>query len=97
MVVRKILESKDKSYGYDAEKETYCNLMDAGVIDPTKVARCALQNAVSIAGILLTTECIITDIPKKGDEKMPQGVGWYGWYGRHGRNGWNGWNGNVIQ
>ena len=39
VVVRKILESKDKSYGYDAEKETYCNLMDAGVIDPTKVAR----------------------------------------------------------
>ena len=75
VVVRKILESKDKSYGYDAEKETYCNLMDAGVIDPTKVARCALQNAVSIAGILLTTECIITDIPKKGDEKMPGGMG----------------------
>ena len=66
VVVRKILESKDKSYGYDAEKETYCNLMEAGVIDPTKVARCALQNAVSIAGILLTTECIITDIPKRG-------------------------------
>jgi len=75
VVVRKILESKDKSFGYDAEKETYCNLMDAGVIDPTKVARCALQNAVSIAGILLTTECIITDIPKKGDEKMPGGMG----------------------
>ena len=78
VVVRKILESKDKSYGYDAEKETYCNLMEAGVIDPTKVARCALQNAVSIAGILLTTECIITDIPKKGDEKMPGGMGGMG-------------------
>ena len=74
VVVRKILESKDKAFGYDADKEAYCNLIDAGVIDPTKVTRCALQNAVSIAGILLTTECIITDIPKKED-KMPGGMG----------------------
>ncbi|MEK7290090.1 MAG: chaperonin GroEL, partial [Planctomycetota bacterium] len=50
VVVRKILESKDKAFGYDAEKEIYCNLIDAGVIDPTKVARSALQNAISIAG-----------------------------------------------
>ncbi|MEK6636145.1 MAG: chaperonin GroEL [Planctomycetota bacterium] len=74
VVVRKILESKDKAFGYDADKEAYCNLIDAGVIDPTKVTRSALQNAVSIAGILLTTECIITDIPKKED-KMPGGMG----------------------
>ena len=74
VVVRKILESKDKAFGYDADKEAYCNLIDAGVIDPTKVTRSALQNAVSIAGILLTTECIITDIPKKED-KMQGGMG----------------------
>ncbi|HHT9110794.1 MAG TPA: chaperonin GroEL, partial [Candidatus Brocadiaceae bacterium] len=46
VVVKKIMESNDKAFGYDAEKETYCNLMEAGVIDPTKVARSALQNAV---------------------------------------------------
>ncbi len=73
VVVRKILESKDKAFGYDAEKEVYCNLVDAGVIDPTKVTRSALQNAISIAGVLLTTECIITDIPKKGEDAMPGG------------------------
>ena len=77
VVVRKILGSKDKAFGYDAEKEAYCNLIEAGVIDPTKVTRTALQNAVSIAGILLTTECIITDIPKK-EEKMPSGMGGMG-------------------
>ncbi len=84
VVVRKILESKDKAYGYDAEKETYCSLIDAGVVDPTKVVRSALQNAVSIAGILLTTECIITDIPKKEEEKMPPGMGGGGMRGMGG-------------
>ena len=71
VVVKKILASKDKAFGYDAEKEEYGNLIESGVIDPTKVTRSALQNALSIASILLTSDCLITDIPKKDDAMMP--------------------------
>jgi len=69
------LKSKDKAYGYDAEKEEYGNLIDAGVIDPTKVTRSALQNALSIASILLTSDCLISEIPGKDDAMMPPGGG----------------------
>lgn len=65
IVVKKILSSDDKNYGFDAEREEYCNMIERGIIDPTKVVRHALQNAVSIAGILLTTECLVGDIPEK--------------------------------
>ena len=75
VVVKKILASKDKAFGYDAEREVYCNLLEAGVIDPTKVTRCALQNALSIAGILLTSDCLITEIPGKEEGMMPPGGG----------------------
>ncbi|MCL4725798.1 MAG: chaperonin GroEL, partial [Candidatus Kuenenia stuttgartiensis] len=75
VIVKKILDARDSMYGYDADKGDYCNMIEAGVIDPTKVTRSALQNAISIAGILLTTECIITDIPKKEGEGMPSGMG----------------------
>jgi chaperonin GroEL len=75
VVVRNILKSKDKAYGYDAEKEEYGNLIDAGVIDPTKVTRSALQNALSIASILLTSDCLISEIPGKDDAMMPPGGG----------------------
>ena len=64
IVVQKIKESKD-DYGFNARTEVYENLYAAGVIDPTKVARIALENAASIAGMLLTTECVISDKPKK--------------------------------
>ena len=50
--------------GYNAAKDEWVNMMDAGIIDPAKVTRCALQNAASVAGMLLTTECAITDIPE---------------------------------
>ncbi len=56
VVVKRILESKDLAYGFDAERQEFCNMMEAGVMDPTKVTRCALQNAVSIAGTLLTVD-----------------------------------------
>ncbi|MFM7104245.1 MAG: TCP-1/cpn60 chaperonin family protein, partial [Flavobacteriales bacterium] len=57
-------------YGYNARTEEYENLIGAGVIDPTKVVRVALENAASIAGMLLTTECVISDI-KEDNPPMP--------------------------
>ena len=63
VVVQKIKEGK-KDFGYNARTDTYENLFEAGVIDPTKVARIALQNAASVAGMFLTTECVVADIPE---------------------------------
>jgi chaperonin GroEL len=62
--------------GYNAATDTFENLTEAGVIDPTKVVRSALQNASSIAGLMLTTEAIVAEIPeKKKDAGMPPGGG----------------------
>ncbi|RLC49926.1 MAG: chaperonin GroEL [Candidatus Cloacimonadota bacterium] len=69
LIVEKIKKSKDIHYGYNAAANKFEDLFKAGVIDPAKVVRSAVQNAVSIAGLFLTTECIITDI--KEEEKMP--------------------------
>ena len=69
VVVQKVRESAE-SYGYNASTDTYEDLYEAGVIDPTKVARVALENAASIAGMFLTTECVITE--KKEDNPAPQ-------------------------
>jgi chaperonin GroEL len=66
VVVQKVREGKD-DYGYNAREDKYENLYSAGVIDPTKVTRIALENAASIAGMFLTTECVITDIPEEND------------------------------
>ena len=68
IVIQKILEGKG-DFGFDANKEEYVNMIDAGVIDPTKVTRVAVENAASIGGLMLTTEAIIADIPEK--EAMP--------------------------
>ena len=67
VIVQKVKEGKD-DYGYNAQTDKYENLFKSGVIDPTKVARVALENAASIAGLLLTTECVITE--KKEDKPM---------------------------
>jgi chaperonin GroEL len=76
IVVQKVKESKDTDYGFNAGTEVYEDLIAAGVIDPVKVVRTALQNAASIAGLLLTTEAMITEIPEdKKSEPMPQGGG----------------------
>jgi hypothetical protein len=64
VVVGKILESKDPHYGYNAQTNTFEDLVKAGVIDPTKVTRTALQNAASIAGLMLTTEAMVSEIPE---------------------------------
>lgn len=79
IVVEKIKAGKDKNFGFNADTDEYEDLLEAGVIDPAKVSRTALQNAASVAGLLLTTECLITEI--KEDEKpapaMPPGGGMY--------------------
>ena len=64
MVVGKIHESKDHNYGYNAGTDEFEDLVKAGVIDPTKVTRTALQNAASIAGLMLTTEAMVSEIPE---------------------------------
>src|ERR671922_1091402 len=77
IVVGKVKESKDKNFGYNAQTDAFEDLVAAGVIDPTKVTRTALQNAASIASLLLTTECVVVE--KKEEEKaapaMPGGGG----------------------
>ncbi len=70
IVVQKIKEGKG-DFGFNARTEVYENLLSAGVIDPTKVTRIALENAASIAGMLLTTECVISDRPEKDKPSMP--------------------------
>src|ERR1051325_10941312 len=69
IVVSRVKESKDKNFGYNAATDAYEDLVKAGVIDPTKVTRTALQNAASIAGLLLTTECVVVE--KKEDKPAP--------------------------
>jgi chaperonin GroEL len=73
IVVEKIRSSKDKNFGYNALTDTYEDLVSSGVIDPTKVTRTALQNAASIAGLLLTTEAIVVE--KKEDKPAPAAPG----------------------
>ena len=74
IVVNKVLESKADTYGFDAQEETYKDLVTAGIIDPAKVVRTALQDAASVAGLLVTTEAMVAEAPKK-DAPMPMGGG----------------------
>jgi chaperonin GroEL len=71
IVVSKVLESKTDSFGFDAQEEAYKDLVAAGIIDPTKVVRTALQDAASVAGLLVTTEAMVAEHPKK-ESAMPQ-------------------------
>ena len=81
MIVEKVKEYKgeEKFTGYDVDKEKYVDMFKAGIIDPTKVSRSALQNAASVASLLLTTEALITEIPEK--KKAPAAPGGGGGYG----------------
>jgi chaperonin GroEL len=81
IVVAKVRENQG-NYGYNARTDVYEDMVDAGVIDPTKVTRTALQNAASIAGLLLTTEAVVTEKPEKnnGAPQMPGGGGMEGMY-----------------
>jgi len=77
VIVQKVKEGKD-DLGFNARTEKYENLFASGVIDPTKVARIALENAASIAGMLLTTECVLATHKEEKEPKMPMGAGGYG-------------------
>lgn len=73
MIIHSIKDSNTQvDYGYDAHKETFGNLFELGIIDPKKVSRVALENAASVAGLFLTTECVISEVKNKGeDDKLP--------------------------
>jgi chaperonin GroEL len=76
-VVNRLLEGKSSTAGFDAQKEEYVDMIEAGIIDPTKVVRTALQDAASVAGLLITTEAMVAEKPepKKGAPGMPGGMG----------------------
>ena len=70
-IIGKLLESKDTNFGFDAQSGEYTDLVKAGIIDPTKVVRIALQDAASVAGLLITTEAMVADKPEKKEAPMP--------------------------
>ena len=74
VIVAKVAEGK-ADFGYNAKTDEFVNMLEAGIIDPTKVTRVALENAASVAGMLLTTECVITEIPKPEAPMPPMGGG----------------------
>ncbi|MFT4780577.1 MAG: chaperonin GroEL [Psychroserpens sp.] len=74
VVINKVLEGK-KDFGFDAKTETYVDMLKAGIIDPKKVTRIALENAASVAGMILTTECALVDIKEDAAGGMPGGMG----------------------
>ena len=92
-VVANQVRSGSGNYGYNAATDTYGDMIEMGILDPTKVTRSALQYAASIAGLMITTECMIADAPKKDDGAAAaaagmggmggMGGGRYGWHGRH--------------
>ena len=76
IVVSKALASKSPTFGFDAQTEEYVDMMSAGIVDPAKVVRVALQDAASIAGLLITTEAMVAELPKKEPAPaMPGGGG----------------------
>ena len=80
VVVDKIKNSKKKGWGYDAYTETYCDMVSSGIVDPTRVARSALQNAASIAATILTTESVVADIKEPAPAAPAAGAGMDGMY-----------------
>ena len=74
VVVAKVKEGNG-DFGYNAKTDEYVNMIEAGVIDPTKVARVALENAASVAGMLITTEAVVTEIKKDEPAMPPMGGG----------------------
>jgi chaperonin GroEL len=79
VVAKDVLAKKDKNYGYDARAGEYCDLVAKGIIDPAKVVRSALQNAASVATLLLTSDAMIAEEQKK-DEKGGGGAGYEDMY-----------------
>ncbi|WP_419759653.1 chaperonin GroEL [Acidisoma sp.] len=81
VIAGKVLESNDYGFGYDAQTGVYKNMVEAGIIDPTKVVRVSLQNAASVAGLLITTEAMVAERPEKRAQSLPQGGGGMGGMG----------------
>src|SRR5271165_4692921 len=75
IVVGKVLANKSQTFGFDAQTEQYVDMLDAGIVDPAKVVRVALQDAASIAGLMITTEAMVAETPKKNAPAMPGGGG----------------------
>src|SRR5687767_13519483 len=75
IVVGKILENKSETFGFDAQTEQYVDMVDKGIIDPAKVVRTALQDASSVAGLLVTTEAMVAELPREAPPAMPGGGG----------------------
>jgi len=87
IVLNKVRESEEVAFGFDASTEEYTDLIKAGIIDPTKVTRSALQNAASVAGLMITTEALITELPEKKEAAMPAAPGMGGMGGMGGMEG----------
>ncbi len=81
IVVSRVLASKSQSFGFDAQSEEYVDMLSAGIVDPAKVVRVALQDAASIAGLLITTEAMVAEAPKRESAPMPGGGGGMGGMG----------------
>jgi len=75
IVVGNIMDHKSETYGFDAQEEKYVDMIDAGIVDPAKVVRTALQDAGSVAGLLVTTEAMVAELPKDPAPAMPPGGG----------------------
>src|ERR1700722_18182264 len=81
IVVGKGVENKSQTFGFDAQTEQYVDMLNAGIVDPAKVVRVALQDAAAIAGLMITTEAMIADRPKADTPAMPGGGGGMGGMG----------------
>ena len=98
IVVGKLLESSDANYGFDAQTGEYVDMVKAGIIDPTKVVRLALQDAASVAGLLITTEAMVAEKPEKKAAPMPAATttaAWAAWAAWTSNNNNNAYAGNL--
>ena len=87
IVVGKILENKSETFGFDAQTEEYVDMVETGIIDPAKVVRTALQDAASVAGLLVTTEAMVAEAAEGSSRPGDAAGRRHGRHGRHGRNG----------
>ena len=78
IVVGKIMDNKSETYGFDAQTEEYVDMIEKGIIDPAKVVRAALQDAASVAGLLVTTEAMVAEVPKEKPAAPPMPGGGMG-------------------
>jgi chaperonin GroEL len=74
VVLENVRRVTQPTWGFDVLKEEYCDLLKAGIIDPAKVARSAVENAASVAGMILTTEALVTDVPQRAGGQVATGI-----------------------